>query len=50
MYQPKINKEALLLGYTGIRPAALGVKAGYLARLTKPNNNAKPNPQYKGDK
>lgn len=56
MYQPKINKEALLLGYTGIRPAAFGVRAGYLARLTKPNNNAKPNndaksnPQYKGDK
>lgn len=50
MYQPKINREALLLGYTGIRPAALGVKAGYLSRLTNQTNKPKVNQQPKGDK
>lgn len=37
MYQPKINPEAVLLGYLGKDPVKMGAFKGYSTRLTAPS-------------
>ena len=58
MYQPKINPEAVLLGYLGKDPVKFGAFKGYSTRLTPPSkprqgvadsaaSNTKSNPYMK---
>ena len=41
-YTPKINPDALVLGYTGVDPKVAGTMAGYQQRVTDPKLAAKP--------
>ena len=44
MYEPKINPEAVMLGYLGGDPVKFGAYKGYSTRLTPPS---KPKPATK---
>lgn len=37
MYEPKINPEAVMLGYLGGDPVKFGAYKGYSTRLTPPS-------------
>ena len=41
-YQPKINLEAMRMGYIGADPRAVGLTGGYQTRLTPPTQSNKP--------
>ena len=44
MYEPKINPEAVMLGYLGGDPVKFGAYKGYSTRLTPPSK-PKPKPE-----
>lgn len=50
-YQPKLNPDAVLAGYTGIEPRRLGTLQGYITKQTQPAP-VKVNPymKHKGQK